>query len=318
MVVAIPTAIAFFGGAPDYLQYALRSAAERNHPAVLIGDASNRQLWSNHWDAGQSIPEKWRAFQETFTKMSDYPDAYEQSFWFRPFAVEQWMESCGVDEAFLLDSDVITFADYSRDIRRDLPEGCLAALMMYEGIREFEWAASLHMSYWTRPALADFTTFCIAAYRDRTIRQQLERKHRWHLATGTPGGICEMTLLYLWQQRHPGRVINLASIRNGTVADLAIGTANNRVENEYEVRYGLKRLVFQRGSPYGLNVAAGARVRFLCVHCQGRFKGLMRILANRRLRAFYRERESIAQVVVHSRAAVGHAWATVLMLIGLA
>jgi len=83
----------------------------------------------------------------SYIKMSDYPDSYEAAFWKRPFVVEAWMKSEGVKEIFLIDSDVISFADYSKEVAPLLPNNYRATLIAKLNQDIEEWAASLHSSY---------------------------------------------------------------------------------------------------------------------------------------------------------------------------
>ena len=283
----VPTLIPFFGPAPDYLGIALRSAAAFGNHAVLIGDESNRGFWQHHWDSSASPMPKFDAFNRAFVKMSDYPDFYEMANWRRPFATEAWMRSEGIDEVVILDGDTVTFSDYAEDVVPTIAGDCVAAVMTLHDQGGFDWASSLHFSWWTLDALADFTSFCIEGYRDPEIRGRLEAKYRWHLEHRQPGGVCEMTLLHFWRERNEKLVFNAAKVWDGKVADAAITTPGNYYKDEYAMRRGFKKLVFRRGLPYGFNKVLGQWVRFVNVQCQGTSKALMAPLSSAHLRHFY-------------------------------
>ena len=193
----VPTLIAFFGRGPNYLKVSLKSAADFNNQVVLLGDSANRGFWKEHWDSSRITLPKLDEFKRSYAKMSYYPEFYEMAFWRRPFVVEEWMRSQGVDQAFLLDGDIVTFADYSKVVLPVLPKDCVAAVSTLEEQRTFEWMTSLHFSFWTLDALTDFTSFCIEAYRDSSVRRMLEAKYRWHVEKRRPGVIFDMTVLYL-------------------------------------------------------------------------------------------------------------------------
>jgi hypothetical protein len=295
--VPIPVVIAHVGGAPSYLKHSLESAARFNRDVVLIGDESNQGIWRNHWNRDGVESTKYKAFLDSYTKLSDYPDAYEQAFWERPFMVEAWMRAERVEELFLLDSDVLTFADYSREVVPVLPDNCQATLIMPAGDQEIgQLWSSLHFSYWKREALDDFNTFIVNAYRDREMRSRLEAKYRWHIDHHQPGGVCEMTLLYYWARNNNGKVSNLAEVIGGSVADLAVTQSNNYFDNEYGMHRGFKRLVFRNGVPFGFNQVLRKEVRFWCLHCQGNAKGAMHLLRRPGLRAFFPDLYRIAQL----------------------
>ena len=294
---AVPTLICFFGPPPWYLEFALESAKRFNNEVLLLGDAANSGCWSDHWDSGCVNLPKFDEFKRWYRKMSDYPDFYEMSFWRRPFVVEEWMRREGVDRAFLLDGDVLTFADYSDEVAPALPPNCAAALMTLRDQEEFEWATSLHFSYWTVAALESFTSFLIESYRDDAIRKRLEAKYQWHLRNSRPGGICEMTSLYLWLERHEKHTWNLAKVWNGMAGDLAVGTSANYFAGEYHMRRGLKHLTFENGLPHAYNSILGMKVRLLSVHCQGDSKNVMPFLYKRRWRSVYSDVYSLQRVL---------------------
>ena len=201
------------GPAPDYLKISLRSAAVFNNQVVMLGDATNRGFWKEHWDSSRIRLSKWDEFKRSYAKMSDYSETYEMGFWRRPFAIEEWMRSEGVNQTFSVESDLVTFADYSKVVLPVLPSGCAAAVCTPHEQGTFFWSSSLHFSYWTLDGLTDFTSFCIEAYRDAGIRRKLEAKYRWHVENRQRGGICEMTVLYLWCKRNEKKTWNLAKVR---------------------------------------------------------------------------------------------------------
>jgi hypothetical protein len=285
--MGIPVIIAHFGGCPRYLELSLKSAASFNPEVVLIGDHSNTNFWGNHWNSDQAGMGKLREFMHSYIKMSDYPDSYEAVFWKRPFVVEAWMKSEGIKELFLIDSDVMSFANYAREVAPLLPDSCRATLIAKPDQKIGEWASSLHFSYWTREALEDFTEFCAHAYRDPSIRVKLEAKYRWHVDNHSSGGVCEMTLLHLWAEKNNATVFNLAKVINNSVVDGGITISTNYFEDEYEMRDGFKRLVFRNGAPYGFNKILNQKVRFWCLHCQGDSKGMMPFLQSRGLTPYF-------------------------------
>jgi hypothetical protein len=282
----IPIVIAYFGGKPNYLQYTLKSAANYNKTVVLIGDDTNKGFWGNHWDTSTVIFDKFEEFKKYYVQMSGYPVKYEMAFWKRMFVLEKWMVENNYQRIFLFDSDVLIFADYSREVFPVLPQDCIASLMTSKNQDNFVWASSCHCSYWTLDALKDFTNFCIEAYRNKNIREKLEAKWQWHKDNHQPGGICEMTLLYLWARDNP-KVSNFTQVFNGMTADYNINEAGNYADDEYPTEYGIKKFIFKEGIPHGYNKFSNTLVKFWCIHCQGGNKGVMRFLYDRRLRRCY-------------------------------
>jgi hypothetical protein len=96
-----------------------------------------------------------------------------------------------------------------------------------------------------------------------------------------------MTLLYLWSKDNP-KVANLTTvINNNMTLDHNINSSTNYLEDEYQMQFGLKKLIFKNGIPYGYNKNLNKEIKFLCIHCQGGAKGVMRFLYYKQLRDFY-------------------------------
>lgn len=282
----IPVIISHFNQQPTYLKFALKSAANFNKNVVLIGDNSNKDFWKNHWDVTSIESKKYQAFQKCHVQMSYYPKKYEDSFWKRMFMLEEWMRRNDVKKTFLLDSDVITFANYSVELAPILFDNYIASLMTCENQDNFRWASSCHFSYWTLEGLEDFTSFCIEAYHNKTIREQLETKWKWHNDHNKPGGVSEMTLLYLWSKDNQ-KVANSSKVINNMTVDHSINTSTNYSENEYQMQLEIKKIIFRDGIPYGFNKISNKEIRFLGIHCQGTAKILMRFFYYKNLKSFY-------------------------------
>jgi hypothetical protein len=256
---------------------------------VLIGNDTNKGFWGNHWDTTLVEFDKYQNFQKSYVQMSDYSGIYEIAVWKRMFVLEEWMKENGYQRVFLLDSDIMTFANYSEEVYPVLPNDCIAALMTSTPKNQdtnFRWASTTSFSYWTLEGLENFTDFCIEAYSNKNIRDKLEAKWQWHIDNHKPGGICDMNLLYLWSKDNP-KVANLTSTMNDMTSDYNINSSTNYLEDEYEVQFGLKKLIFKNGIPYVYNKKLNKEIKFLCIHCQGNAKSVMRFLYYKQLRDFY-------------------------------
>jgi hypothetical protein len=286
IITEIPVIIAHFNQQPNYLKFALKSAANFNKIVVMIGDESNKFFWNNHWNTTPIKSQKYQDFQKCHVQMTDFSKEYEDSFWKRMFMLEEWMIINNVEQTFLLDSDVMTFANYSTELAPILFDSYIASLMTCEKQDDFRWASSCHFSYWTLEGLRDFTSFCIEAYSNKTIKEQLEAKWKWHNANNKPGGISEMTLLYLWSKDN-AKVANSSKVINDMVAEHSMNISTNYLEDEYQMQLSVKKIIFKKGIPYGFNKVLNKEIRFLCIHCQGTAKILMRFFYYENLRPFY-------------------------------
>mgnify|MGYP006436244643 CR=1 FL=1 len=271
---SVPVVIAHFGSSYKYVRIALQSAEDYNDKAVLLGDDTNIDLWKNHWNVSERNVEKFDLFLNTYTKLTDYPELYEKSFWRRMFVLEEWMKQEGQNEAILLDSDVFTFSNYTEELLPKLSDNCKAGLMTPTEQKNYRWAASCHFSYWTLEAITDFTDFCIKMYREPSGFEKLKEKREWHLNNNKSGGVTEMTLLYLWSKDRNDIDI-ISKDLSGVTCDHHIKRAENYYPDEYEKIMGFKKLKFIDGKPYGFNKELKKKVRFLGLHCQGGAKDLM-------------------------------------------
>ncbi|QSJ18690.1 hypothetical protein JYQ62_07990 [Nostoc sp. UHCC 0702] len=284
----IPVTIIYLGAKPNFLNFALKSAANFNNTVVFIGDKTNKDLWSNYWDSTLKESSKFQAFFKNYVHMSTTGEHYTLAGIQRFFYLEQWMQQENIKKTFLLDGDIVTFTNYSEQLYSAFSNDCIASLSTPEDQESnFRWASSPHLSYWTLEGLEDFTNFCIEAYSNKSIRDQLEAKWQWHLANNKPGGIMDMTLLYLWSKGN-SQVGNVAKVINDTTVDHTITSPTNYFRNEYRMQLGLKKIIFKNGIPYGYNQVLNKEIRFLCLHCQGTSaKDLMRFFYYKQLRNFY-------------------------------
>jgi hypothetical protein len=283
----IPVIFTHFNQQPNYLKFALKSAINLNKTVVLIGDDTNKFFWKNHWNTTQIVSDKYENFQKSYVHMSTNSQQFELFCFKRFFYLEKWMKEKEEKKVFLLDSDVISFANYSDQAYINIisENNYIAALMTpkYEG--EFRWASSPHFSYWTIEGLEDFTSFCMEAYNNK-IRDKLEQKFKWHIENNKSGGICDMTLLYLWSQNNP-KVANFTKVIDDMIVEHCINVSANYLEDEYQMQLGVKKIIFKNGIPYGFNKVLNKEIRFLCIHCQGTAKILMRFFYDENLRPFY-------------------------------
>ncbi|BAZ52123.1 hypothetical protein NIES4103_47820 [Nostoc sp. NIES-4103] len=291
---AIPVTIVYFGAKPNYLKFALQSAANFNKTVVLIGDQANKDLWKNHWDTTPIECSKYQAFLKNYIHMSTNSQEFEIACFKRFFYLEQWMEKNDIKKAFLLDGDIMTFANYSEQIDSVLLNNCIATLITPENQPYLRFTSSPHFSYWTFEGLKDFTNFCTEAYTNN-ILNKLQEKYQWHINNNLIGGICDMTLLYLWSEGN-SQVASLNRVINDMTVDTNINVSSNYFDNEYRMQFGAKKLIFKKGIPYGYNQILNKEIQFLCIHCQGKAKALMKFFYYQKLRNFYYLPKIIAKI----------------------
>ena len=50
----------------------------------------------------------------------------------------------------------------------------------------------------------------IASFSEHEYLERYQKKWDWHLAQNKPGGICDMTTLYLFWEANQDRIVNMA------------------------------------------------------------------------------------------------------------
>ena len=267
------TKIAFVhNGNSWYLPYALNQAKAANGDSdvVLIGSC-------DAYEKVQVVPfeslrdKRSDEFRSRYNHMSANGHEFELFCWLRWFYLLQYMRREHVNSVLHLDSDVLlcsSLAEIRRSYSKTVSDGGL--LVPEQADNSFMWCASGHISFWTIDLLEEFCAFCVTSFCQAEYRELYEEKWNWHLTNRKPGGICDMTALYLFWREREARITNLAMNRNGNVFDLCISSGCNYYEDEYVTRSGKKLIRFIDRQPYlRCNDETGSLVRVHALHCQG-------------------------------------------------
>lgn len=270
------------GKKQPYVEMTVKQAEKYNEDVILLGDSYNIKYAKYGELASVYENTKWFEFEKVFVNLTtDYPDAWAKGFFKRFFLVEDYLKRHDINECVILDSDILTYVDYEKyfsDKECDVslcvfPRQSIAQLP-YEN--ELRMLASIHVSYFTLKALSDFTDFCIDQYKD--IRGMIKEKWEAHQKYNLPGGVTEMSLLYLWIKSNPElRVYNLLQEHSGTVFDwTSLAPAGWKSEDEFEFDkyHNIKVISYKEGSPYFLRTD-GSKVKALAVHFGGKTKTFM-------------------------------------------
>src|SRR5262249_6585920 len=153
-----------------------------------------------------------------------------------------YMELRGLERVLHLDSDFLLYSSMEELALSHPIRTGEAALSIPEQTHEsLVWLASAHMGLFTVEALDRFCKFATTTFVEERWLSQY--KHKWkHHGTGRPGGICDMTTLYLFCREYPESVVNLAEERGGAAVDLRFNNSANHRADEYQVRDGVKRV----------------------------------------------------------------------------
>lgn len=262
-------------GNQKYLKNCILCAEEHGNDVILIGDAKNSAMCDKWISHDKCDSELFEEFQKHYIHMSSNSEFFELICFQRYFYVYQYMSTHRLDECVMIDSDALVFEKVTGAL---IPEGVQMASCWYEVQKEYQWSVCPHFTYWTKEGLLDFLHFCIETYRDDEKRRPLEGKYKFHQDNHSAGGICDMTLLYLWMKQTTLPVENFSK-RTGRVVDYNINEPRiDTVTYEMWDRYGMKRILFENGVPHFVRAEDGKKVPVVMIHAWGGSKKFMGIL----------------------------------------
>ena len=265
--------IIFHQGCPKHLPYSVRSAERYNRRVILLGDEANKHVAQEWYDSSRLNLDRYNEFEKVFVNYSTYTDFFALICFKRYFLYYELMKEMGFERIMVAESDLYNCADYS-----SIPSlrNAYAMVSTTEGQdKNYGWSSCCHCSYWTMEALDDFLSFCRNTFENN--RALLEEKWNYHKEHSLAGGVCDMTLVYLWMKDKP-EVINSALVFDGGTIDQNLCDRANYTEEEYKYNSfaKIKKYVFKKDEegvrrPY-LTAGDGKLVKVYAIHCSGRGK----------------------------------------------
>lgn len=272
----IPVVFVHYGPVPEYLKLSIAQAAKHND-VVLITDQEKAEVNAKLVQM-TGLRTEVDQFEKAYHHLSKNPEEFELRCFTRWGLIKAMMEQDGLKTIFYCDSDVLLYTNVGQFFSSDVE----ASYSIPEDQPEFRWSASAHVSFFSYEKLKSLWDFMLSTYVHRTETYgQLKSKYKHHLATQSPGGVCDMTLLYLFAQKND--VVPICKVVDGMTFDHNINSSENLLKPEYEMRqvagpYGpmtIKDIKFLDGSPYCLNLDKDQNVKFNSLHFQGGAKTLM-------------------------------------------
>lgn len=265
-------------GNQEYLKFAIKSAVDQNHEVFLLGNDLNKTFCENWISIDTFNILKFDKFKEVYEHMSSNNEIFELLCFKRYFILLEFMEKSKLDEVIMLDSDVLVYTDFSDYNLKNYS----VALSIHENQDNYRWSCSPHCSYWTISALRDFINFCIMTYSNN--KKVLHRKYIYHKKNNIKGGICDMTLLYLWS-KDKSNVLNLSQRYNFGTIDKTISSSENYYKNEYKTwkLLKLKKIKYNNEMGYYITSRSGEKVKAHIIHCQGAAKNLIEAIYNKNI-----------------------------------
>lgn len=260
-------------GSQAYLADAIKASIKSGNQTILIGNDQKIGSCCSNFYSDEILLKKFEIFSRNYQHLSSNSFAFELHCFKRFFLLLEVAGRIGLNKFWMIDSDVIlleNLSDYANEISSDGYSTSLS--WQLQSSTSMSWSASPHISYWTLEALDDFVKFLINLYLPENI-PELYKKYEFHLNKKIPGGVCDMTALYLWINqgiRVHNNAINLKL--NSAIFDHNINAGSNYAENEYKtvpflgikkIKWSLQDKVF-----YAFHKDGSLR-RVLALHFQG-------------------------------------------------
>lgn len=271
-----PVVFVHYGTVPEYLKLSIAQAA-KNNDVILITDDDSTAVNATKVMI-DNVNEEAKKFEGIYHHLSKNPEDFELKCFTRWGLIKSMMEKRGLQSVFYCDSDVLLYTS----VGTHFPLDTGVAYSIPVDQPEFRWSASAHVSFFSYENMVLLWQFMLNAYETKgDVFKQLKTKYKHHLVSQLPGGVCDMTLLYLFSQQH--KVTPMYIIVDGSTFDHNINSSENSIKGEYEMKqvagpYGpmlIKSIRFIDDMPFCLNLDEDMDVKFYSLHFQGGAKSLM-------------------------------------------
>jgi hypothetical protein len=177
----------------------------------------------------------------------------------------------------MIDSDAIVLQDLSEITNNFLLPNKFCAGVSTKSQDQLDWASSPHTSFWTLKGLENFLNF-LKNLHTGPFRNLLDQKYEWHLANNLPGGICDMTALFLWQKDRQD-ICNLAKVHQEGLPlfDNNLNEDGNIIRHEFTMvkNVRLKKITHNENAYSAITQDNSRNVPVIALHFQGRAKQYM-------------------------------------------
>lgn len=261
---AIPIVFIHQGNSP-YLAHSLAQALDSNPQSrtILLGDDANRGHAGVEHHALRDYFSGAAEFAAVYTHYSTHPVGFELICFQRWFALNEFLKVQGLHQCVYLDSDVLLYADVTRDIAK---------------FRRFDFTMCSQMAGCVlfvngREGLSTFCRFVMDLYtrREPYLYDRMVAHYAVRQRHNLPGGVCDMTALQLYSEVHFGSVGEASHIIDGSVYDPNVTAPHPG----FEMENGVKKVTWLDGKPWGTYVPTGELIQFGALHFTGQAKALM-------------------------------------------
>ncbi len=184
---------------PRHLEVSIQQSKKFNERVILLGDDSNSHLDVEHYDVSE-YSDDINEFRSSYTHMSSNEPAFELACIERWIVLANFVKQMNLEKVVYLDSDIMTFCNYEEkeSIFDEDYVGMVCSPKRFGSDVDSpkDWSVSGCISYWRHDNILKFKDLILSSYSDNM--DKLLHKWNWHIDTKHPGGICDMTLMYLF------------------------------------------------------------------------------------------------------------------------
>lgn len=234
----------------------------------LLDKNSVKQLAIPKIDGNDS---KWGHFMNVYEHMSTNRYQFELLCFKRWFDMHELMKISDYESFWHFDSDIVISPDFHA-YKRQIEAYNATAFCTLEQNDNFTMSSSAHVSFWRVKDLELFLDFLILVYKEH--KHILLEKWNHHSHNNLLGGVCDMTLLYLWSHskvspQSSGQILNLNKLHNET------WNFNDNININIKGKpFGLLKIAYKNGSFFEV----GNKSPMPFIHCQGGAKILINLL----------------------------------------
>ena len=230
-------------GYQPYMEYTIHQAEKTNQVVYLLGDEKNKNVAQRWIDIEDYQSERYEQFKKIYKHMSSNPYEFEFNCFRRFFVTYEFAKKQGIEKFIMLDTDCFSFVNFSNLGFEEYD----VALSMPKDQSNYLWTASPHGSLWSVATLENFLDYLFYEYTDNI--SELEEKWEYHKSHGVGGGICDMTLLYLWTKSvEQFKILNTTQEYKNGVFDHFVSFSEGYEKEEYKTLkiINIKRLKFKK------------------------------------------------------------------------
>ena len=270
-----------------YVSCALRAANTHNKDVTIITDVSPKMYsdYAKVVDFTNCKSDKAVQFAACYQHFSSNPHYFEFTAIEKYFFLLEHMKNQQLQKMLYIDSDLLLYGNMTEVISKYYDSFDVCSCISEQNYEDFYWTASGHLSLWTYQALEEFCDFILKAYTEENHIENLKRKWQWHLDNNISGGICDMTLVYLFLRETKLKAGNFLSVLDNQFSfDNAMKGSLGEFPDEYEMTQSfllgdiIKKITFKNGYPNCYNKLLKKDIALYSLHCQAEAKRLMPLL----------------------------------------